>query len=83
MICSSIFSVPIVDICFRFDAPRERAMITLSIARGSMRTWAPGSRRQGLRRVAQKQLIAILMVVLAATGACTADDPRDVALATQ
>lgn len=42
-----------------------------------------GKQTKRSRRVGNKQLIAILMVALAATGACTSDDPSDVALATQ
>jgi hypothetical protein len=36
VICSSIFSVPIVDVCFRFDAQSRRVMVTLSIVSGGM-----------------------------------------------
>ena len=44
---------------------------------------ASSKQTKELRRVGNKQLIAVLMAVLAATGACTSDDPGDVALATQ
>ena len=42
-----------------------------------------GKQTKRSRLVANKQLIANLMVALAAIGACTSDDPSDVALATQ
>ncbi len=44
---------------------------------------ASSKQTKRLQGVGNKQLIAILMVVLATTGACTSDDPGDVALATQ
>ncbi len=44
---------------------------------------ASRKQRKRLRRVGNKRLIAILLVALAATGACTPDDPGDVSLATQ
>ncbi len=44
---------------------------------------ASGKQAKRLRRVGNKRLIAILLVALAATGACTSDDPGDVSLATQ
>ncbi len=44
---------------------------------------ASGKQTKRSRRVGNKQFIAILIGALAATGACTSDDPSDVALATQ
>jgi hypothetical protein len=44
---------------------------------------ASGKKTKRLRGVGNKRLIAILLVALAATGACTSDDPGDVSLATQ